>query len=57
MGEVATILVVLRINVKTNTAKFRNIRIAIFGQNRYLVGVSEVFVEDKPRLRARWVGW
>ena len=42
--------------VRTDTAKFTNMRITGFGQSRYLVRESEIFVKNKTKI-ASGVGY
>ena len=52
--EVAIVLAVLK--SRQDTAKFTNVRIAGFGQCRYLFRESEMFVKDKTQVTSRVSG-
>ena len=41
------------IKIGADTAKFTNVRIAGFGQCRYLIRESEMFIKDKTQVTSR----
>jgi len=45
-----------KIKVGTHRAKCMNVRIAIFGQSRYLVRESMLFIKSKTKTAARMSG-
>ena len=47
------VLAVIEVKIRTNTAKFTNMVIARFGESRYLVRESEVFIKDKTKVANR----